>query len=279
VIARWYTSTVEKLRNARPPTLAIDAGRTFAAARRAIGWTQRELARRTGIPQTAISRFERGLPSGLDLGQIERLANALGGRARLMFEAPFLADRERQRERLHSRCQAAVASCLRSRGWITATEVEIDGSFGPGWIDVLAYHPAAGALLVIEIKTEIQDVGRIVRTLDWYERRAFTAARTRGWAVRATSSCLLVLSTEAVEVRLRENRAFIAEVFPSRARTLEQYVEDPVGAAMPQGRSIAGIDPLSRRRDWIRPTNLDRRRSPPAYADYAAAARRLEGRG
>jgi hypothetical protein len=35
------------------------------------------------------------------------------------------------------------------------------------------------------------------------------------------------------------------------------------------------IDPLSRRRDWLRPTRLDGRRTRAPHEDYAAVARRL----
>jgi transcriptional regulator with XRE-family HTH domain len=123
------------------PNLSIDAGRIVRGARLAIGWSQRELGRRAGVAQTAISRLERGRPSGLGLAGIQRIATALGGTFRLTFDAPYLADRARQRDRVHARCVAYVASHLRRLGWIVETEVEIDGRSGPGWIDILAFPP------------------------------------------------------------------------------------------------------------------------------------------
>ena len=42
------------------------------------GWSQAELSRRSGVPQSTISRLEaRGTPS-VDLGNLESLAKALG---------------------------------------------------------------------------------------------------------------------------------------------------------------------------------------------------------
>jgi len=46
--------------------------------RRERGWTQHELARRSGVDQPTISRIENGITRGVGLGTIERLAQALG---------------------------------------------------------------------------------------------------------------------------------------------------------------------------------------------------------
>jgi transcriptional regulator with XRE-family HTH domain len=256
-------------------TFAIDAGRIVRSARLAIGWSQRELGHRARVAQTAISRLERGLPTGLCLDELELIATALGGTFHLTFAAPFLADRARQRDRVHGRCVAYVASQLRRLGWIVESEVEIDGRNGPGWIDVLAFHPASGALLVIEIKTEIHDFGRIQRTLAWYERRALSAARDRGWVVRRSHGALLLLATDAVDARLRENRHLADEAFQGRAVDLIALTNEPSAVAIHLARSLAMIDPLSRRHDWLRPTRLDGRRARAPHEDYASVARRL----
>jgi transcriptional regulator with XRE-family HTH domain len=256
-------------------SLAGDAGRIVRSARLAIGWTQRELGRRSGVAQTAISRLERGLPSALDLDAIQRIATALGGTIRLMFEAPFLMDRARQRDRVHARCVAFVASRLRRLGWMVETEVEIDGRNGPGWIDVLAFHVASGTLLVIEIKTEVHDFGRIQRTIAWYERHAWSAARDRSWVVRRSHGALLLLATDAVDARLRENRLLAKTAFPGRAGDLNELTNRHSSVAVPFARSLAMIDPLSRRHDWLRPTRLDGRRARAPYEDYASVVRRL----
>jgi transcriptional regulator with XRE-family HTH domain len=42
------------------------------------GWTQEELARRSGVDKSTISRIENGLTRGVGLGIVERLADALG---------------------------------------------------------------------------------------------------------------------------------------------------------------------------------------------------------
>ena len=53
--------------------LAVD----LRPLRRKRGWTQHELARRSGVDQPTISRIENGHTRGVGLGTIERLAHAL----------------------------------------------------------------------------------------------------------------------------------------------------------------------------------------------------------
>jgi len=263
---------------ARPPSLlAISVGRTIRDARGIVDMSQVELERRTGISQSAQSRFERGLPSSIDLAALEALAAALGGRMTFTFDAPFLAERVAQRDRVHARCVAHAAARLRRLGWLTETEVQIEGAYGPGWIDVLAFHPKARALLVIEVKTEIRDFGRIQRTLGWYSSRSAMAAARFGWRGRATTSVLLVLATEAVDAALVINRSLADTAFRTRARHLEAWLATPIDAtSLPPG--LAMIDPTCRAGRWLLPTRIDARRTPPPYADYAAVIRRLDGR-
>jgi transcriptional regulator with XRE-family HTH domain len=49
------------------------------------GWTQEELARRSGVDQSTISRIENGLTRGVGLGIVERLADALGRNPRSLL--------------------------------------------------------------------------------------------------------------------------------------------------------------------------------------------------
>jgi transcriptional regulator with XRE-family HTH domain len=263
------------IRSLPTPLLAITVGRMFRDSRRALGLSQREIEERTGISQSAQSRFERGLASAVDLRALDLLATALGGIVRITFDAPFLVDRAMQRDLVHARCIAYVARRLERFGWTVETEVEIAGSYGPGWIDILAFHPGSGRLLVVEVKTEIHDLGRIQRTLAWYESRSAAAARQRGWQVRTTHAALLILGTEVVDRDLHDNRQLLATAFPVRASELARFLEEPFANVPRRGRSLALIDPLSRRARWIGSTRLDGRRTPSAHADYAAVARAL----
>lgn len=254
--------------------LATQIGQLVRGARTTMAWSQERLSVRSNVPQSVISRLERGIHSGVDFDDLERLARAMGGTFHIRLDAPFLTDRARQKDRVHAACVAYVLRRLLRGGWMAASEVEISGRFGPGWIDVLAWHPATGALLVIEVKTEIRDLGQIQRTLGWYESRATVAARRLGWSPRQVHAALILLDTGAVANALRANRALLEIEVPRRSKDLAAFIASPSVLVRP-GRSLAVIDPLSRRAAWLGPSTIDGRRTPPAYLDYADFARRL----
>lgn len=275
----------------------VMVGRAIRDIRRAIGWTQRDLARRAGVSQSTVAALEQGHGS-VSIEMAQRVLRAMGARFRLQVDAPFLTDRRDQAEPAHARCVAYVADRLQRAGWLVATEVEVGEPGRRGWIDLLAWHPVSHVLLVIEVKTEIHDTGDIERAVARYERGAWSAARARGWAPRMTVGVLLVLATEVVEGRLRDNRATFDRAFPCRAVDLRELVASgwppaesagsrvaassaslPSAHTGPTRRHLAMIDPLSRRADWLRPPRIDGRRSPAPYRDSTAFARARTERG
>jgi hypothetical protein len=121
--------------------------------------------------------------------------------------------------------------------------------------------------MVVEIKTEIHEIGGIERSLGWYEREAWNAGRRLGWHPRRVIGSLILLATDANDDRLRLNRESFAHGFSTRSRALTALV----AKGMPpsgRGRGLAMMDPASRRREWLRPTWLDGRRTPAPYVDY-----------
>ncbi len=173
-----------------PNRAGIEAlARAVVALRTSIGWSQSELAHRAGMSQPMISRLERGQATDVTIGAAWRVLEAMGARPSLMVEPPYLGDRARQRDAAHARCTSHVGRRLERSGWVVAREVEVGGGRSRGWIDVLAFHPPTGLLLVIEVKTELHDLDR------WSARLAGMNARRGlprdGWAGgRAGSSAL-----------------------------------------------------------------------------------------
>jgi transcriptional regulator with XRE-family HTH domain len=240
--------------------------------RKRLAWTQAELGRRADVSQAFVSSVENLRITDLTFNSANRLLAAMGAQLTVGISAPFLADRELQNDPVHARCAAYVAVRLKRAGWETAGEVEIGGDRSRGWIDLLAYHPQHRLLLVIEVKTEIRDVGSIERTLGWYERESWAAAQRLGWRPRTVLGCLLVLATDVNDVRLIDNRAAMGNGFPIRSMELDRILTDAVEPPR-RVRALAMIDPRSHRQRWLRPSRLDGRRTPAPYVDYADLVR------
>jgi transcriptional regulator with XRE-family HTH domain len=218
-----------------------------------------------------IAKIERGRANP-SLELVERLARALELEIDFVARPPVVFGGH-QRDFVHARCSSHVDGRLRNAGWFTAREVEVTHGRSHGWIDLLAFDPKTGIVLVIELKTRIDDLGAIERQLGWYERSAFDVARRLGWRPRRVVSWLLLLATEEVEGVLRANRELMSRAFPVRARRMSGLIEN--GDRLFQGRGAALIDPHSKRRAWLIPSRVDGRRSPAPYVNYADAAQRL----
>jgi len=245
----------------------MDLIRAIRDGRRQLGWSQRELAARAGVSQPTVSRIELGRASALDLCVIERLLVALGVEARLSVRRPLVKDPPGQRDAAHARCSAYVGRRLEAAGWEVRPEVEIGEGRIRGWIDLLAFDATSRRMLLVEVKTEIRDIGEIERTMAWYEREAWAAARRFGWLPRELASTLLLLATESNDSSVRFQREIFARSFPGRSNRLARWLDDPSAPRPP--RSVAMIDPLSRGRAWLKPLRVDGRRSVARFADYA----------
>ena len=70
-----------------------------------------------------------------------------------------LAGRREQNDLVHAACAGYVARRLGRAGWHVLLEVEVGDGRGRGWIDLLAFRESDRSLLIVEVKTEIIDVG------------------------------------------------------------------------------------------------------------------------
>ena len=175
---------------------------------------------------------------------------------------------------VHARCSAYVQRRLEASDWQVLREVEIGGDRSRGWIDLVAFDPRTGTLLIIEIKTELDDIGRVERQLSWYEREAWRLARRRGWRARRTIGVVLALDSEANHRVVGHQRAALAVALPGRATALRAITTHDSVPSL--ARYLAFIDPRSRRANWILASGTDGRRTRPAFVDYIDAVRRLE---
>jgi transcriptional regulator with XRE-family HTH domain len=243
------------------------------AGREEIGWSPSELARRVGLSASTVPRIENRRLDGLSVATAGRILEELG--VAFEFRPAFVADPPQQRDAAHARCSAYVRRRLEGRGWEVAQEVEVGSARSRGWIDVLAFERSRGAVLVVEIKTELMNVGAVQRNMSWYEREAWGAAKRQRWHPRRVTGLVLLLATEANEGSIRANRELMKQWCPVRAIEMDGWLRDP--EAMPRARALALIDPASRRRRWLLPAAIDGRRTRSPYVNYADFMRRSTG--
>lgn len=170
-------------------------GRLFRMSRFRRGWTQTELARRAGISPTVVSRIEGGQASRYRLAVVQRHGDALGLRVELGVvgrggETVRLLDEE------HAAIVEYVARLLRDAGWMVDAEASFNHFGDRGRIDLLAFHPDSGTLLIVEVKSEVTNLQDLFGSLDVRERIAPQLAASRGWQVRHVTTLLAVADVE-----------------------------------------------------------------------------------
>jgi transcriptional regulator with XRE-family HTH domain len=251
-------------------TVRVTFGRACLDTRLSLDVSRQELATRIGVSARYIAQIERG-DANPSLRLVEAIADALGLDLQLSIRPPVFPAGPRVQDAVHARCSAYVDRRLRGHGWATAREVEVVHGRSHGWIDLLAFDRRTGTLLIIEIKTRLDDLGALERQVGWYERMSWQAVRRLGWRPTRVIAVVLALASDEVERVVRAHRDLMSIAFPIRADEVRQMVRDR-GAPF-TGRGLALVDPASRRRDWLIRTSLDGRRSRLPYGSYADAAR------
>ena len=152
--------------------------------------TQLELARSVGVSRSHICRDRAGrVDPSLDLAWA--IADRLGVDLQLVGGRDVIDTR--RGDLVHARCSGFTNGRLQRAGWSTARESEVVGLRTHGWIDLLAFDPISRTLVIIELKTRLDDIGAIEREITWYEREAYNVATSMGWRPRRTvagCSCL-----------------------------------------------------------------------------------------
>ena len=132
----------------------------------------------------------------------------------------------------HAALVGRVALMLRELGWDVRLEVSFSVYGERGSIDVLAWHPVARVLLVVEVKTELVAVEETLRKHDQKARLgARIAAERFGWEARAVGRLLVLPSLSTPRRRVERHAAVMDVAYPLRSVSLRRWLEAPGGAA------------------------------------------------
>jgi transcriptional regulator with XRE-family HTH domain len=231
-------------------------GRLFRMTRFRRGWTQAELAMKAGLSPTVISRIEAGQASRYRLAVLQRHGDALGLRAEIGVmgrggEAVRLLDEE------HAAIVEYVATLLRHADWSVDAEASFNHFGDRGRIDLLAFHPGSGMLLIVEAKTEVTDLQDLFGSLDVRERHAPRLAVSRGWTVRRVATLLAVADVERNRRTIRAHRTLF-ERFERHGMRVRAWLRRP--RPRPSSLLLYVVASAAARTSWIATKQRVRRR-------------------
>jgi len=190
---------------------------------------QLDLAKLTGLSQSAVSRIERGDFSGLGVATYLRLVEILGAEVDLSprWRGPKLAAILDAR---HAHLQNLVVAILESLGWVVRLEFSFNHYGDRGSVDIIAWHPRFRALLIIEIKPELLSVEETLRVLAMKLRLVPKLVGAElGWDVDLTRvASVLVLPANSQQRELVERHSFSFDAaLPERTVAVRRWLRSP----------------------------------------------------
>lgn len=201
-------------------------------------WRQSDVADRAGISSSAVGRHEQGRIGSLP--GFEKHAAVFGLRVdvRVVGRAGNLI---RLNDEEHARIVELVAGWLRDAGFLTETEASFNEWGERGRIDLLAFDPATGTLVIVEVKTQLLDLQDLFGGLNVKGRLAARIAERRGWTVRRHVTVLAAANTSANRAVVREHPTLFAD-FARRRLSADALRQD--------GRLLHWVDAASER-GWL----------------------------
>ncbi len=205
-------------------------GRLIRAVRLRRRMRQVDLASAASLSHATVSLVERGHCRKLSLETLRGIASALD--VRIEVAARWRGgDVDRLLSHRHSLLADSFASFMRTAaGWIAEAEVSFSIYGERGVIDELAWHPATGHLLVIELKTEFVDINEMLGTLDRKIRLARTVAADRRWTARKLSYWVIVSETRTNRRHAAQHSALLRSRLRLDGRQLRPFLRNPAEA-------------------------------------------------
>jgi len=185
------------------------------------------VARLAGVSRWTVARIERG--------RLERVAlPAVRAVARVVDVSVEIAVRwegaglDRVIGTGHDALHEAVSRLMADRaGWLVVPEVSFSIWGERGSIDIVGWHGASRTLLVIELKTEIVEAGRLIAQVDRYRRLAPAIARDHGWSPVRVAVWVIVADTRTNRRRLADHRSVLRTAFPGDGRAMRGWLRNP----------------------------------------------------
>ena len=203
-------------------------GLALRALRRRRGWTQQLLSDRAHLSRSAVQRIERGGVDEFTGRTVRKIAVALGARydQRVLWQGEAL---DRLLDEDHAALVEQVVRWLRAEGWDVVPEATFVLAGQRGSVDVLAFHPSSGSLLIVEVKSVVPDMQAMLSGIDRTSRAAAVLARDRGWRAATVSRLLVLPDDRTARRRVDTHAATLAAALPARTRAVRRWARSPDG--------------------------------------------------
>lgn len=244
-------------------------GWTLRSIRTRKRWRQSDLAVRAGVSRWVVMRIERGRIAGVPVRKVRQVAAALDARIDINVRWQG-GDLERLINARHAAMHEVMARFFVGRApWVAEPEVSFSIWGERGTVDILAWHPPARALLVVELKSELVDLNELLGTLDRKRRLATQIATSRGQAPASVGVWVVVADSRTNRRAVAAHAVAMRNKLPIDGRGIDRWLRHPdsaVGALsfLPsvQGTHLgAGAAPVKR---VVRPRSASRARTPSA---------------
>lgn len=207
----------------------VGAGIRAARVRRK--WRQSDLAEAALVSRTTVSRIERGFFDAISLDTVRAVAAALELGMELRLRSRD-GDIDRLTSGRHAALGESVIGWIRSSdGWVARAEVSFSVYGERGIVDLVAWHAATRSLIVLELKTEIVDVGETIGTFDRKIRLAAQVVDPLGWRPARVGAALVVASSSTNRRRVATHLATFRSALPDGVVALRGWLRDPAAAA------------------------------------------------
>jgi hypothetical protein len=209
----------------------VRLGALVRLARLRLGWRQADVAARAGVSRSTVLRVEHGQLDRMPIGLVRAVLRAQEMDLALVPRWRG-GDLDRLADEGHAVLAGLVAVLLDQLGWIVHAEVSFSVFGERGSSDLLAWHPASRALLVIEVKAALNSVEETLRRLDVKVRLAAQIARERfGWDAAVTAFGLVLPDDATSRRRVHRHGRVLDRAFPLRGRAVRAWLRDPTRGA------------------------------------------------
>ncbi len=172
-------------------------------------------------------RIERGRVAGVPIVKVRRVAAALDARIDMNVRWQG-GDLDQLTNSRHAAMHEVMARFFAMRPpWTAEPEVSFSIWGERGTVDILAWHPSANALLVVELKSELVDLNELLGKLDRKRRLAAQIAGARGHAPARVGVWVVVADSRTNRRAVAAHATAIRSKLPIDGRGVVRWLDQP----------------------------------------------------